>query len=385
MKKHKIIRITTVPLSLGGLLKGQLKFMSQYYDLIGISSKEGDRLNNVSVDEGIRVIPVEMTRKITPFKDLIAVYKLYKIFKEEKPTIVHSLTPKAGTLSMIAAMLAGVPHRLHDVVGLPLLVATGGKRILLDQVEKVTYFCATNIYPNSFNLRDIILKNKYTNIDKLKVIANGSSNGINSSYFDPKTYSDDQKRDLRNKFKINDDDFVFIFVGRLVKDKGLNELVSVFKQISSNTKNVKLLLIGGYENELDPLLPESVKEIDSNTNIISLGRQNDVRPFYSISHALVFPSYREGFPNAVIESGAMGLASIVTDINGCNEIITNGLNGLIIPVKDKDSLYKSMKMLLDDKVLLKKLSENSRSNILTYYKREYVWEELLKEYETMTV
>ena len=187
----KIIRVTTVPVSLGGLLKGQLKFMSQYYDVIGISSQGGDRLDKISKEEGIMVYPVEMTRKITPIQDLKAVYKLYKVFKREKPTIVHSHTPKAGTLSMIAARLAGVPHRLHTIAGLPLLEVIGKKRILLDIVEKITYSCATKIYPNSFGLKDIILSNKYTVDKKLKVIGKGSSNGIDTNHFDPLIYSEE--------------------------------------------------------------------------------------------------------------------------------------------------------------------------------------------------
>ena len=162
--KKKLIRITTVPLSLGGLLEGQMRFMSKYYDVLGVSSEgSNNELSMVSELEDVPVFPIKMTRKITPFKDLYALWQLYKLFKKEAPFIVHSHTPKAGTVSMLAAKLAGVPHRLHTIAGLPLVEATGLKRRLLNVVEKITYKCATKIYPNSFGLVDIILENNFTN------------------------------------------------------------------------------------------------------------------------------------------------------------------------------------------------------------------------------
>jgi glycosyltransferase involved in cell wall biosynthesis len=380
----KIIRVTTIPKSLGGLLQGQLKFMSQYYYMIGVSGKGGDRLKRISKEEGIEVIPVEMTRKITPVQDLKSVYKLYKIFKKEKPEIVHSHTPKAGTLSMLAAKLAGVPHRLHTIAGLPLLEATGAKRMLLDVVEKITYSCATMIYPNSFGLKEIIIKNKYTKKQKLKVIANGSSNGINTSFFDPNLYTDQDKLNLRKELKISKTDNVIIFVGRLVKDKGINELILAFKKLSEQERETKLLLVGIFENDLDPLLPETETEIETNPNIIFAGWQNDVRPYFAISDILAFPSYREGFPNVVMQAASMGIVSIVTDINGCNEIISDGNNGLIIPTKDTEALFESMRKLVQDDTLRNTLAANSRESIIARYQNQFVWIELLKEYQSLT-
>ncbi len=381
---YKIIRVTTIPKSLGGLLKGQLKFISQYYEVLGISGKGGDRLERVSKEEGIKVIPVEMTRKITPIQDLKAVYQLYKIFRKERPDIVHSHTPKAGTLSMIAAKLAGVPHRLHTIAGLPLLEARGSKRKLLDVVEKVTYRCATMIYPNSFGLKDIIIQNKYTKKEKLKVIANGSSNGIDTSFFDPVKYSDEENLKLRKELNISPSDIVFIFVGRLVKDKGMNELISAFKKLNQEHSNCKLLLVGIFENDLDPLLPETNHEIETNPNIIFAGWQSDVRPYFAMSDVLAFPSYREGFPNVVMQAASMGLASIVTNINGCNEIIAEGENGLIVPVKDEKALLESLRRLVNDSEYRDSLAANARESIVHRYKNDYVWNELLKEYKSLT-
>ena len=379
--KKKIIRITTVPQSLGGLLTGQLSFMSDYYDVIGISSNE-QVLKNVGIKEGINVIPLEMTRSITPFKDLKAIIDLYKILKKEKPFIVHSHTPKAGMVAMIASRFAKVPNRLHTIAGLPLLEATGLKRVILNFVEKLTYGCATKIYPNSYGLKKIILEEKFTIDKKLKVIGNGSSNGIDTSIFDPKIYTEKQKKQLKKSLNINDNDVIYTFVGRLVKDKGINELVAAFTQLEKEKDNVKLLLVGTYESELDPLSTNTLHFIENNKNIINVGWQNDVRPYFSISNFLTFPSYREGFPNVVLQASAMKLYSIVTDINGCNEIVIEGLNGTIIPTKNTEQLYTKM-LNLHDKNISGLDLEKCRSLIIEKYERTFVWKKLLEEYQSL--
>jgi glycosyltransferase involved in cell wall biosynthesis len=382
--KKKIIRVTTIPLSFIGLLGGQLNFMSNYFEMIAVSSKGGNGdLERVSKEEKVTSIAVEMTRKITPFRDLKGVWELYKLFKKEQPFIVHSHTPKAGTLSMLAAKLAGVPHRLHTIAGLPLVEATGFKRFILNLVEKATYKCATKIYPNSYGLVDIILENKFTNIKKLKVIANGSSNGIDTSFFNPNLYDNKFKSDLKNSIGISKNDFVFVYTGRLVTDKGVNELLMAFNEIEKKYKNIKLLLVGTYENELDPLLPKSMEIIKNNKKIINTGWVDDVRPYFSISKVLVFASYREGFPNVVMQAGAMELPSIVTNINGCNEIIEHKKQGLIIPVKDVNAIYSAMEYILTNPIDSKKMGIQSRINIVSKFERKKVWEAMLEEYKSL--
>jgi len=378
MNKPKLIRITTIPLSLKVLLKGQLGFMSEEFELVGLSSP-GEDLEEVHKNEGIRVEAIEMTRQVTPLKDLISLWKVYRFLKKEKPQIVHTHTPKAGIIGMLAARLAGVPHRLHTVAGLPLMEATGTKRGILNFVEKLTYRSATHIYPNSKGLHDFILKNKFTRDSKLKVIANGSSNGIDTSFFAPEQISEQEKKELKKALGIEEQDFVFVFVGRLVGDKGINELVSAFSEL--RTQNSKLLLVGPLETELDPLNPETLKEIESNPDIVSVGFQKDVRPYFAVSDALVFPSYREGFPNVVMQAGAMGLPAIVSDINGCNEIIVEGENGSIIPPKNAEGLYTAMQNIMNDGTYYDHLAANARRMIQSRYEQTVVWQAILEEYK----
>lgn len=379
---HKLIRLTTVPVSLDKLLEGQLNFMSAYYEVVAISGAS-DLLTKVANKEGVRVIPITFTRTISPIKDIIAVIRIYRIFRFEKPFIVHTHTPKAGTLGMLAALLARVPNRLHTVAGLPLLEITGMKRKLLDIVEKFTYMFATKVYPNSFGLYDVILKNKYANKEKLKVIGNGSSNGIDTSFFNPDLVKKETRERLKEELGISEKDFVFIYIGRLVKDKGINELVEAFKSLNQKYPAAKLLLIGNFEKDLYPIKNETEVEIKNNNSIIFAGYQSDVRAYYAVSDVLTFPSYREGFPNVPMQASAMGIPSIVTDINGCNEIIEDGVNGFIIPVKDTKALYDKMEYLFLNRNVTLKMGSLARIPICEKYERTFVWNEILKEYRSL--
>ncbi|TVZ28359.1 glycosyltransferase involved in cell wall biosynthesis [Gillisia sp. Hel_I_86] len=378
----KLIRITTIPLSLEKLLEGQLSFMNAHYEVIAIAA-EKDRLEKYGRDNNVKTYWVNMTRKITPVEDLKAVFKLYKYFKKENPLIVHTHTPKAGIVGMFAAKLAGVPIRLHTVAGLPLLETTGAKRGILDFVEKLTYSLATRIYPNSFELKKIILDQKYTEAKKLKILGNGSSNGIDTNYFDPTLYSEKDNEILRKKLNINKNELVFIFIGRIVSEKGINELITAFIKLYERNPKVKLLLVGPFESDLDPIDDSNLKIINSHKAIVSVGYQVDVRPYLAISDVLTFPSYREGFPNVVMQAGAMNLPSIVTNINGCNEIIKHNENGIIIPVKDSDGLYNAMSHLNNDRSFLEGLRKNARNHITANYERGQFWNFLLNEYKEL--
>lgn len=382
MQKQKLIRITTVPLSLDKLLSGQLHYMNSYYEVIAVSA-EKDYLEAVGSKENVATFHLEMTRKITPLKDIIAVFKLYSFLIKERPFIVHTHTPKAGIVGMLAAYIARVPNRLHTVAGMPLLETSGLKRRVLTLVEKFTYACATKLYPNSFGLETIILENKFCKPDKLKVLANGSSNGIDTAYFSPEIFSLVDIQNLKKQLNITEEDFVFVFVGRLVKDKGINEMAIAFQQLQKTNTNIKLLLVGDYESDLDPLLPETLSIITNNHAVISVGFKGDVRPYFAIADILVFPSYREGFPNVVLQAGAMGLPSIVSDINGCNEIIKEGENGIIIPVKNIKAIFDAMSLLLTNEDLRKKCKSNARPMIVSRYQRDNVWEAIHREYQKL--
>ncbi|MGV0969254.1 glycosyltransferase family 4 protein [Empedobacter sp. ULE_I136] len=400
----KIIRTSTIPLSLNILLKGQLRFLANYFEVIGISS-EGTDLKEIERREDIKTIAIQMERGISPIKDLISLFKLYVQFKKEKPQIVHSITPKAGLLTMLAGKMAGVPIRIHTFTGLIFPTKKGIMQKLLIKMDQLLCWSSTNIYPEGNGVKNDLIEYKITN-KPLKVLANGNVNGIDLNYFSKDCNSEQIQSKLKKELGIQPDDFVFIFVGRLVGDKGINELVEAFQKLeirdlklgissehqisslqspisNSQSRIPKLLLVGPLETELDPLKEETLKEIELNKNIISVGFQKDVRPYFAISNALVFPSYREGFPNVVMQAGAMELPSIVSNINGCNEIIVEGENGTIIPVKNAEAITVAMQKLMEDKDYYLSLKNNARPMIQARYEQSVVWSALLDEYNSL--
>jgi glycosyltransferase involved in cell wall biosynthesis len=377
--KPTLFRLTTVPLSLDKLLEGQMRFMNTYFDVTAISSDK-EYLERIGKKENIKVYNLEMTRRITPFKDLVAVARLYRFIKKNRPLIIHTHTPKAGLIGIFAAWMARVPIRLHTVAGLPLMEATGFKRKVLNFTERLTYYCANKVYPNSKNLQEFIIASRFCKPSKLKVIGNGSSNGIDTNYFKSNELTLTEANKLKAKLALTEANFVFLFIGRLVKDKGIEELVEAFLIINKQYSHTRLLLVGPFEPERDPLSNKCLSEIENNTFILTSGYQKDVRPYLQISQALVFPSYREGFPNVPMQAGCFNLPCIVSDINGCNEIIEPGVNGLIVPVKDSVALHNAMELIVTDEVLYAQLKHNSRRLIVERYDQVHFWSLLFDEY-----
>ena len=369
-------------MSLDILLKGQLAFLNQHYNVIAVSGQD-EHLENVANREGVKTCSVEMHRTISPVKDLVSLVKLYFLFKKEKPQIVHSITPKAGLLSMIAAYFARVPVRIHTFTGLVFPYKKGFMHHLLLVMDKILCRFATHVFPEGEGVRKDL---KYYRITRkpLNIIANGNVNGVDTDFFNSNSVSENQKKDLKTQLNILETDFVFIFVGRLVADKGINELIEAFKIVTIKNNNCKLLLVGPFENELDPLNEDTLLEIKNNTSILSVGFQTDVKLYFSIANALVFPSYREGFPNVVLQAGAMGLPCIVTNISGSNEIIKDEVNGLIVPIENAYAISYAMNELINDEVLVSRMKEKARNNIVAKYTQEIVWEAILSEYKKAT-
>ncbi|MGP1476844.1 MAG: glycosyltransferase family 4 protein [Phocaeicola sp.] len=372
----KLIRITTIPLSLNKLLTGQLKMLNEYYEVIAVSSP-GKDLEEVSTREKVRVVEIPMERHIALLKDMVSLLKLIRLFRKERPGIVHSLTPKAGLLSMLAARICRVPVRIHTFTGLIFPSAIGWKRKLLMMTDRITCSSATYINPEGVGVKHDLEENHITK-KPLHIIANGNVNGIDLTYYN--------RIDEVMKAAIPYTDrkmFTFCFVGRMVHDKGINELVSAFDKLYKLHQDIRLILVGPFEDTLDPISPKIKELILHHPNILFMGWQSDIRPFLAASDAFVFPSYREGFPNVLLQAGAMDLPCIVTDINGCNEIIVEGKNGTIISAKDEAKLYDTMQNWYEHREKILTLSRNARQMIAERYEQKQLWAALLDVYKSL--
>ena len=284
------------------------------------------------------------------------------------PTMVHSMTPKAGLLCMVAAWMCRVPVRIHTFTGLVFPTSHGLKKKLLMLTDAITCRCATHIIPEGEGVKNDLLCNGITR-KPLQVLGYGNVMGIDVQRFSRRKEIEEAASEIRDNSV-----FTYLFVGRIVGDKGINELVSAFVRLNRTHPNTRLLLVGFFENELDPVSPEARRLIEECEQIEYAGEQkgDNLVAYYAASDCFVFPSYREGFPNTVIEAGAMDLPCIVTDINGSREIIEHGKNGIIIPVRDEQAIYQSMEQMLTDGQMRKGMTEKAREMIVSRYERGFV-------------
>ena len=377
MGKHKIIRTSTVATSLNTFCKGFLRELSQEYDVVALSSPDKD-LKEIEEREGVRCIGVSMERHISPVKDFMSLIRLIRIFRRERPAMVHSITPKAGLLSMMAAWIARVPVRIHTFTGLVFPTSTGLKRRILMLTDGITCACATHIIPEGEGVKNDLLSNGITK-KSLKVLGYGNVRGVDMQYYSRTAAVMDEAAEIRSALEIGNGNTTFLFVGRLVGDKGIKELVEAFTMLQKECDGARLLLVGREEPQLDPLDENTKRVIEGNNAIFMVGEKSDVRPWYAAADALVFPSYREGFPNVVLEAGALGLPSIVTDINGSREIIVEGKNGTIVPPRNTFELYKAMRLFARQPQTMQQMAQNARPMIACRYEQGFV-RQCLKDY-----
>ena len=379
----KLIRITTVPMALRYLLPGQMHFMANNsFDVLMISA-DGKELAEVIAKEQCRHIIVPMTRKITPLQDLKCLLRLIKIFRKEKPDIVHTHTPKAGLLGMLAAKFCGVKVRIHTVAGLPLMVEKGFKHQLLKFIEKLTYASANHIWPNSNSLMQFIIKNKLCKTAKLSIIAKGSTNGIELNRFNKENLQSEIIDEIKTQVNYSANNIYLLCIGRLVVDKGIGELVHVFTRLQKANDNLVLILVGEYETTLDPLPSETLHEIEINPSIIHINWTTQVEYYMKLADLFVFPSHREGFPNVLLQAGAMGLPVICSHITGNIDIVTNNETGLIFDSGNEQQMLKLLQYALLHPQHMQNMAKKLQQEIKENYPRENIWQNMLEAYKSL--
>ena len=372
--KPKIVRAFTISWSMD-FIWGLLPEMKKHYEVVVLSSP-GPELDDTERKYGVRGIRVPMERQISLMHDIVSLWRLIKAFRKEKPKIVHSMTPKAGLLCMLAAWMTRVPVRVHTFTGLVFPTATGLKRRILMLTDSITCACATHVIPEGegvmADLRNYGITNK-----PMKVLGYGNIKGVDMMHFSRRP----EVMELTQKLK-KEGMFTFLFVGRVVGDKGINELCKAMEKLSGFAP-VRQLLIGPYEDDLDPISQESKEIIENNMAIEYVGEKygDELLAYYAAADCFVFPSYREGFPNTVLEAGAMGLPSIVTDINGSREIIVEGENGFIVPPRNEEALFQAMLEMIRNKKNREYMAGKARGMIASRFEQSFVQKCLLDFYD----
>lgn len=349
--------------------------MMERFELVLLSSP-GQELAKMQKKHGCRVVAVTMARQISPLRDLLSLVRLIRVFRREKPDMVHSMTPKAGLLCMLAAWVARVPRRVHTFTGLIWPTSTGLKRRILMATDWLTCACATHVIPEGQGVMNDL--QEYITRRPMRVLGYGNVRGVDMEYW----RTDNAPIDLVRRLRMSEC-FTFLFIGRLVGDKGINELVSAFCCLIERFPKSRLILVGSREPLLDPLKPETLHRMESIPQIEEVGAVQglDLLAYYAVSDCLVHPSYREGFPNVVLEAGAMGLPAIVTDINGSREIVEQGKNGVIIPAKDETALLMSMEQMITEPKHRACMAANARSMVASRFEVSFVRKCLIDFYD----
>ena len=379
--RTRVLKIVTVPITFETILTGQMRFLNENgYDVTMVSANSAG-IGALTAREGCPHQVVNFRRQISIWYDFLALVETLKLIRQLRPDVVHTQTPKAGFIGMLAAWLLGVPVRLHTVGGLPLLEKTGLMRWFLIQIERITYALTTRVFVNSFGLKQYIECHIGGFNTKLFIIGNGSTNGVDVAHFKRSAALESQARALRTQWNYAHADFVWIYVGRITRDKGIDELIAAFVALVARQSNAKLLVLGGFDAESDSISPLTKHAIINHQAIKHIDFQADVRPYLMAANAFVFPSYREGLPNALMEAACLEMPIVATNVMGCNEVITNNENGLLVPPKDAVLLADAMHRVQTGPLLRQQLSQQVRLSVCTRYERGPLLDAILAAYQ----
>lgn len=338
----KICYVTTISLTLKSFVVQSAKYLKENTDWDIVMICDNDDEFQAMLPEGIRYIPVSMKRGLS-FDGISVIRKLVKIFKEEKFDLVQYSTPNASLYVSIAAKIAKVPVRLYCQWGMVYVGFSGLKRKIFKSIEKFVCKNSTDIEPDSFGNLEFAHKEYLYPENKGRVIWNGSACGVNLSKFNIERKHEFRDK-IRTQYNISDDKFVYIFIGRVTRDKGINELLTSFKEISSEDNY--LFLVGN--NEVDSSVNEELYQWSlEQKNIIYTGNVNNVEEYLSAADCYVLPSYREGFGMSVVEAEAMGVPVIVTRIPGPIDAMVENETGLVVEKENVEELTSAMKTVLN--------------------------------------
>lgn len=336
----KICFITTISATIDSFFMTLVEYIhnNTNWEISIICNDDGNFAERLP--EYVNYIPVSMKRGIS-FGGISKIFKLKKIFKKEKFDIIQYSTPNAAFLASIASKLAKAPVRNYHLMGFRFLGSNGVMQKFLKMIEKITCRLSTHIECVSESNRQIGIEQKIFDANKAVVVWNGSTGGVDISRFDFEK-REIYRNEIRNKYSLSEDDFVFGYVGRVVADKGVNEILEAFSKIN----NAKLFMIGRME-ETESLNKELYESSVNNKNIIYTGNVDNVEKFFSALDVLLLPSYREGFGNVVIESAAMGTPSIISNIPGPLDAVIPDCTAKVVEVKNAEALYEAMVFMMN--------------------------------------
>ncbi len=375
-----LAHVVTVPLSLR-FLSGQVRFMHERGYQVHVVSSGGQLLDDFVTQEPITAHVMNLTRAISPLVDARQLLKLYKLFRRLRPDIVHAHTPKGSLLGIIGAWFADVPVRIYQARGLRLSTTRGPLRWLLTLTERVTCALATDVLCNSHSLKAEFVGKRLSKSEKTSVLLHGSGNGIDlTNRFHKRALPADVRLTVRNRHEIPGSALVVGFVGRIVRDKGIIELLAAWRGLRGMFPTAHLMLVGPYD-DTDPIPPSARVDLESDPRVHRIPFTENVAEYYAAMDLFVLPSYREGFANALLEAGAMELASVTTTATGCIDAIDDGRTGTIVPFRDATALKGAIERYLRAPTLLREHGAAARAHVERHYRQQPLWSALESFYQ----
>ncbi len=365
-RKKKICFVATFEMPVRTFLLEHLRHLCRDYDVTVIANvKDPDFLKESGVT--VRVIPLPIERKVSLLKDLKALFLLFLVFRKERFHIVHSIMPKSGLLSMLAAFCGHVGVRIHTFTGQVWATRKGWRRAFLKELDKLAAACATHILADGPPQRDDVVREGVVGASKVQVIANGSIAGVDTGRFSP---DPERRRTLRSRLGIGESDTVFLYLGRLNRDKGLVDLARAFSHVSETCQGVHLLIVGPDEEGMT----EVVKEVSgaSSSMIHFEGYTDNPEHYMAAADVFCLPSYREGFGVVIIEAAAAGIPAIGSRIYGITDAIENGVTGLFFEPGDSKALSLLMVRMVREGEQRRVMGEKARDRATRLFRRELV-------------
>lgn len=374
----RIVHITTVPMSLR-FLRGHVTYARNMGADVDIISSPGELLQQFAKETSAEVHAISMSRKITPMRDLRALLQLYRLIRSLRPDVVDSHTPKGGLLGMLAAWLARVPRRVYHVHGLPLSTAHGWKRLLLKGCEAVACRLAHQVLCVSDSLRECLIQERLVASQKVSVVGKGSIDGIDASEFNHEQRENGTRQKVRLNFSIPTEALVIGFVGRIVREKGIEELAIAWRRLREEFPTLHLLLVGPVESH-DPVSEATTELFKNCSRVHQSGFVERTAPYYAAMDVLAFPTHREGFGLAAAEAAAMKVPVVSTRIIGCVDAIADGVTGTLVPPQDVEALTAALRRYLVNPALRQQHGEAGQQRMLQEFRPEQIRAGLWREY-----
>lgn len=379
MSDKKILHVVNVYFVIPYFLGNQLLYFKDRGYKEHIICSPSDEIEEYSKQKGFSYLEVSIKREISLISDFKAVLRTYRYIKKNKIDVVVGHTPKGALIAMIAAYLAKVPNKIYFRHGLVYETSKGIKRSILKNIDRLTSYLSNNIICVSPSVLKRSVEDKLSSISKQTILHLGTCNGIDIKHYDPLSLNSSILESLKNKYNIADE-FVIGYVGRLVKDKGVIELVDAFTKFNKQFINSRLLLVGMLEKR-DALPTKTILEIETNKNIVATGYINncDIVNYYGLFDLFILPSYREGFPTVVLEASAMQLPVITTKATGCVDSIIDNVTGLFVNHSSM-SIYNAVKYLYDNPIKCQEMGIKGREFVSANFQQSVIWNEIHKLY-----